>query len=138
MSITRLDYGRATKRRPLSIVLFGLLFIVTGSAGLVYHLADFNPRHPFQPELILVSLVRILAIVGGLFLLLGHNWARWLLIAWMAFHVIISFPHPQQLIVHGLLFALLLYILFRPPASAFFQNAKTPPRVPEQSVKTEN
>src|SRR5437588_10850794 len=106
-------------KRPLSITLFGLLFIVTGTVGLVYHITtEFKPRQPFPSELFWISLVRFLAIVGGVFLLRGHNWARWLLLAWMGFHVIISFGHPvSKFVVHGLLFAALLYFFFRLRAS---------------------
>jgi len=42
----------------------------------VYHLAEFK-AHPFQNDILWVSLVRLLAIVGGVFMLRGHNWARW-------------------------------------------------------------
>ena len=34
-----------------------------------------------------------LAIVCGVFLLRGHNWARWLALAWIAFHVVLSAFH---------------------------------------------
>jgi hypothetical protein len=35
----------------------------------------------------------VLAIVGGIFVLLGHRWARWLLLAWLLFHVVVSAFH---------------------------------------------
>src|SRR4051812_27575086 len=99
-------------KRPLSITFFGCLFIVVGTVGLIYHLTtEFKPRLPFPRDLFWISLVRILAIVGGVFLPRGHDWARWLLLAWMAFHVIISFHHPlPELIMHAVLFAILLYV----------------------------
>jgi hypothetical protein len=120
-------------KRPLSITFFGCLFIVVSTLGLVYHLTtEFKPRLPFQQELFWISLVRILAIVGGVFLLRGHDWARWLLLAWMAFHVIISFHHPlPELIMHAVLFAILLYVFFRPRANAFFRGVVAPAAVHE-------
>jgi len=38
-------------------------------------------------------MIRIIAVVGGVFLLMGHNWARWLMLAWLAFHVAVSAFH---------------------------------------------
>ena len=70
-------------KRPLPVTILGGLFIVAGLTGLVYHLSE----GPLDRGMILISMVRILAIVGGVFLLLGHNWARWLMLAWLAFHV---------------------------------------------------
>jgi len=56
------------------------------------------------------------------YMLLGRNWARWLGLAWIAFHVIISaFHSAQELVIHGLLLALFAYFLLRPSASAYFR-----------------
>jgi hypothetical protein len=56
-------------------------------------------------------------------MLRGHNWARWLALAWMAFHVAISVGHWQQFVPHAILFALFAYGLFRVDARGFFQPA---------------
>ncbi len=38
-------------------------------------------------------------------MLRGSNWARWLALAWIAFHVFLSFLHSwQQVLVHCLFF----------------------------------
>jgi len=58
-------------------------------------------------------------------MLRGRNWARWLLLIWIAYHVILSGVHSLfQLVVHGLLFAVIAYFLFRPRASAYFRGAR--------------
>ena len=64
-------------------------------------------------------------------MLRGRNWARWLLLIWIAYHVILSGVHSlSQLVVHGLLFAVVAYFLFRPRASAYFRGSRAePPQV---------
>ena len=37
-----------------------------------------------------MELTELLAMVSGAFMLRGHNWARWLALAWIIFHVILS------------------------------------------------
>jgi hypothetical protein len=106
--------------RPLSVTILGCLFIVAGSVGLIYHLSD----RPLEPGIVLISLVRILAIVGGVFLLLGHGWARWLLLVWLAFHVGISAMHSiSQSLAHLVLLIAVGYFLLTPPASKYFQSS---------------
>jgi cytochrome b subunit of formate dehydrogenase len=80
-----------------------------------------------------VHVSRILAVLSGVFMLYGFDWARWLLVVWLVFHVILSVLHsPFQLLVHSLLFAVVLYFLFRPPASAYFRGARTnSPQIPK-------
>jgi hypothetical protein len=64
----------------------------------------------------------LLAVVAGVFLLRGRNWARWLVVAWMVFHVVLSAVHPgHALVVHGVLTAVVIYFLFRAPASEYFR-----------------
>jgi hypothetical protein len=107
-------------KRPLSVTILGCLFIVAGSAGLVYHFSD----GPFEPGIVLIALVRILAIVGGVFLLLGHGWARWLLIVWLALHVGLSAMHSvSQTLAHLALLIAVGYFLLTPPASKYFQRS---------------
>src|SRR5262245_58672368 len=109
------------KRRPLIVSIVGWLFIATGTIGLVYHLSDVKMSRPFQSELAWISLVRVLAIISGVYLLLGRSWARWLALAWITFHVVISFFHSwQQVVVHVLFFVLVAYCLHRPEARAYF------------------
>jgi hypothetical protein len=109
------------KKRPIVVSLAALVLIVTGAAGLglqLYHLRSISALHSEDGW---IALVRLLAIVAGAFLLRGCNWARWLAVAWMAFHVILSFWHPlRELMVHVILMALLVWALFRGKADAYF------------------
>jgi hypothetical protein len=108
--------------RPVVVTILGCVLIATGVAGLAFHAADFKPALPLPPEVVWISLVRIIAIVSGVFMLRGSNWARWLALAWIAFHVAISFLDSwQKVAVHGLIFVLFAYLLLRPQVSAYFR-----------------
>jgi predicted cobalt transporter CbtA len=107
--------------RPLSITVLSCVFAAAGAIGLAYHLIEFKAQHPFHYDIVWVSLVRLAAIVCGVFMLRGSNWARWLTLVWIAFHVVLSAFHSlQELVVHGLLFAVFTYFLFRPQATEYF------------------
>ena len=109
-------------RRPIAVTILGCVLIATGVASLAFHATDFKPSHALPSELVWILLVRIIAIVAGVFLLRGSNWARWLALAWIAFHVAISFLDSwQKVALHGLILALFAYVLFRPEASAYFR-----------------
>jgi len=109
-------------KRPLSVTVIGWLFVLAGVIGLAYHASDLVARRPFEYDLVLVSFVRLLAILCGVFLLRGSNWARWGLIIWMAYHVVLSgFHSVLELVMHSVLLALIAYFLFRPEVSAYFR-----------------
>jgi uncharacterized membrane protein HdeD (DUF308 family) len=101
--------------RPISILALGCLYIVVGIGGLVARFHDLR-----QPDGAWIALTEILAIVAGAFMLQRQNWARWLALAWMAFHVIISFGVMRQLLMHSIIFALIAWILLRPEARRYF------------------
>jgi hypothetical protein len=107
-------------KRPLPVTILGCLFIVAGLVGLVYHLLE----GPLDHWIVLISFVRVIAVVGGVFLLMGHNWARWLMLAWLAFHVVVSAFHSlSESIAHVVLLMVVGYFLVGPPASKYFQSA---------------
>ena len=112
-------------KRPLSITIISWLFIGAGSVGLLYHATEFKTRGPFQYGVLWICIVRLLAIVGGVFMLQGHNWARWLLVAWLAYHVALSAFHTLfGVLIHSLLLAVIAGFLLRPHASAWFRGAR--------------
>jgi len=111
-------------KRPRSITVISWIFIAAGLVGLTYHATEFNAQRPFDEDFLWVCSVRLLAILCGVFMLRGRNWARWGLVVWLGYHVGLSVLHtPFELLVHSLLFAAVLYFLFRPQASAYFRGA---------------
>ena len=107
--------------RPVSITILSWVFIAAGAMGVIYHARDFSLRDPLGHDLPLVTAVRLLAIIGGAFALRGHNWARWLLLVWISYHVALSISHSlPELAVHSLLLAIVGCVYFRPFASAYF------------------
>jgi hypothetical protein len=113
-------------KRPLAVTIIGCVYIVTGAVGFAYHFTDFKARHPIQYDFVWIELVRLIAIVCGVYMLRGHNWARWLALVWMASHVILSAFHTlPELAIHSLFCAILAYFLFRPTAARYFRAART-------------
>ena len=107
------------------VILTGWLFIVAGVIGLGYHATEFNPQAAFDIDLALVLLIRFLAIVGGVFVLRGANWARWLLVIWIGYHVILSASHSvSELVIHCAILGGVAYVLFRPQSSQYFRTVK--------------
>ena len=108
-------------KRPHSVTAIGCIFVVAGVIGLAYHGAEFKAQRPFDYDIVWVLFVRLLAILGGVFLLRGSDWARWFLLIWIAYHVVLSAFHSMsELIMHGLLFAVIAFFLYRPRVSAYF------------------
>jgi hypothetical protein len=115
-------------QRPLSVTILGCLYLVVGIAGFVFHLPGMRAGNAFQPDIIWPELIEIVAIICGAFLLRGHNWARWLAVAWIAFHVILSAFHAlQEFAVHLVFCVLITWFLFRPAAGRYFRGAQTEP-----------
>jgi len=108
------------ERRPRSITIISWIFIILGSISLLSGLLPIGDvtvadRIAELKDHWYVPLVRILAIVGGGFLLKGHNWARWLLVLWMGFHIVISAMHSvMELVLHTVIFSAILFFLFKP------------------------
>ena len=108
-------------KRPFQITFLGWLFIAVGILSTIYHLLRGPLDHWTAP----IVFVGATAVVAGAFLLQGARWARWLVLVWLAFHVVVSalnslsdaLPHVVLLLVVG-------YFLLGPPTSRYFQSAQ--------------
>jgi hypothetical protein len=109
------------KRRPLTVVMVGWLFVVVGVGSLGRQLLSFGAGGPtfvsaLPGDFWYVAVSAAAATVSGAFILRGASWARWLLGAWLAFHVALSFGHgPFKLAVHTALAAAVVWLLYRAP-----------------------
>jgi hypothetical protein len=116
------------RRRPLTVAMVGWLFIAEGFVSLGRQLLTFGGGRPMfvaalPGDFWYVAIIAVAATASGAFILRGANWARWLLGAWLAFHVALSFGHgPFKLAVHTALAAAVVWLLYRAPAAAWFRD----------------
>ena len=115
------------KKRPIAVTIVSVLLVIVGLGGMIRGVWTLPAGHSggiTGHALIDVSLVEVTslaALVSGLFMWRGTNWARWLCLAWMAFHVVISLGHDQmRLIMHVVWLVVLTVVLFWPSANAYF------------------
>jgi hypothetical protein len=114
---TRENSQRIDRRRiPITVIVIAALYMAVGIGGFIVH---FKALH--APDGIGIEATEFLAIVCGVFLLRAQNWARWLALAWMAFHVLISAGDLRQLAVHCVFLVFISWSLFRADANRFFQ-----------------
>jgi hypothetical protein len=111
----------SSARRPMAVLLVSCLYMAVGAIGLIVH---FPGLAALQRESVWIELTELLAFVAGVFMFRGHNWARWLALVWMAFHVAISFPVIRQIVIHSIIFALIAWVLFRSDTQRFFKPLK--------------
>jgi hypothetical protein len=110
------------KKRPISVTIVSWVYIVAGIGGIAAHATELNLRHPFLNDVVLALIVRLMAVVAGIFMLRGHNWARWLAIVWIGFHVVMSAFHSfPSAAFHAVLLAVFAYFLFRRQSTAYFR-----------------
>lgn len=110
--------------RPLAVTVIGWLYVVVGASALVMHMHGFAVRDLSRFDVLGVGLVEVAAMVAGAFLLCGRNWARWLAVAWIAAHVVLSaFFAFSQFAFHCLIGAGIVYLLLRRDAAEYFAAA---------------
>jgi len=95
-----------------------------GTIGFAYNFAELLAH---QDDSVWIELTELLALVSKTFMLRRHNWARWLALVWMAFHVAISFPVYRQMPIHLAIFAGIAWVLFSPDTLAVFSDPETGP-----------
>ncbi len=104
------------KQRPLSITIISWLFIIFGSIALLSGAPFGDIKSHWY-----VHLSRILQIVAGVFMLYGRNWARWLLVAWIVFHIVVGALNGiGPLVMHVVIFSVILFFVFRRDANEYF------------------
>jgi hypothetical protein len=121
--------------RPTSVTVLG--WILVGSSILMLftllvlgervYLDKLGPLSPLQQVWFCTG--PLLCIVFGGCTLLGHNWARWLLVLWLGVNALVTVilgmagGNPDLRLLFGrlLLFVAATYYLFRPQARQFFR-----------------
>jgi hypothetical protein len=109
-------------KRPISVTILACIYLAVGIGGFVVHLRELLAHHP---DALPIELTELVAVVCGAFLLRGHNWARWVALAWIAFHVVLSAFHAiPEFAVHALFCAAIAWILFRSEAARYFRGVR--------------
>jgi hypothetical protein len=112
-------------KRPISVVIIAILYIAVGAVAFAFYFPTLLKGHP---DAVAIELTELLAIIAGVYMLCRQNWARWLAMAWIVFHVVLSIFHPvQELVMHSVLCVLFAWLLFRPAASRYFREATPNP-----------
>jgi hypothetical protein len=115
----------SSNKRPISVTIVACLYLAVGAGGFVVHFRELLAHHP---DAVAIEVTELVAILCGVFLLLGHDWARWLAVAWIAFHVALSAFHSiAEFAIHAVFCALIAWILFRPEATRYFRAARSEP-----------
>jgi hypothetical protein len=113
------------RSRPLSLTIVAWIFIVVAGGGILRDLVALAGTDASRAGVLaegamglgLIWTVRLLGVVGGVYVLRQRAWARWLLLAWMIFHVVISAFHSlAEAAAHVAIFSVLTYFLFRSDA----------------------
>jgi hypothetical protein len=113
-------------KRPLTVTLLSWLLIAVGVSAIAYYLTGIRTQHLFQFGQVLILFVNFIWIVCGAFMLRGDGWARWIALAWIALHAVLSFFHSMhQAVAHAIIFVLIGCVLFRPEVRAYFRHERT-------------
>lgn len=105
-------------KRPFEVTFLGWLFVVVGIVSTAFHLWKGSLDRWTVP----IVFVGLVAVVAGTFLLRGAAWARWLLLIWLAFHVVVSALNSiSAALPHVVLLAAIAYVLLGPRTSKYFQ-----------------
>jgi hypothetical protein len=113
---------RPSARRPWTVTAIAFLFIAAGLLGVTHHATDMFSGGTFRLDEVWLVLIRSLAIVAGVFMLRRADWARWLALAWLAYHVALSAFHSfSDTLIHGLLLAGIAFVLLHSASAAWFR-----------------
>ena len=109
-------------KRPIAVMIVVAVYLLVGIMGFVYHFNELTAGHG---DAVTIELTELLAVVSGVGLMLRRNWARWLALGWVVFHVVISLFHPlRELLIHAALCVLIAWLLFRPGTARWFKEVR--------------
>ncbi len=125
------------RKRPISVTVVCWILIVMSTISLLAStMALNNPvtrelmaqsALPVNLQYVLMYAGLLVTLISSAAMLKGHNWARWLYTGWstLGFLVgIVTSPAKAAMIPGLVIFLIIVYFLFRPPATMFFQPAK--------------
>jgi hypothetical protein len=127
------DTKRIFAKRPISVTVIAWLLLVVSSLSLVAVVFD-----PHTPELMAnrllpvpvlyfkVFVTALIYMLSGIFMLRGARWARMLYLVWggiVSTSSLLESVPKLELITEFLIYAIIVFFLFRPKASAYFSGS---------------
>lgn len=107
-------------KRPFEVSFLGWLMIAVGVFATTYHLWTGT----MDRWMSVIVLFEFVGIASGVFLLKGARWARWLMLAWVAAHVVAGALNSwKDGLPHLLLLVAIAYALLGPPTAKYYQRA---------------
>ncbi|WP_147408532.1 hypothetical protein [Paraburkholderia fungorum] len=132
---------KTTTRRPISLTILGWFSIISNGGSLAYLMlmlreqTDITSLSLDQPPVWTMVVVPIIATTlctaAGIAILLGLRWGRVVYVGAEGVglaNMVMSIPMQQIVYLASaplLLFMLFIYLLYRKPATAYFQRTKT-------------
>lgn len=108
-------------KRPWPVIVIATLYLLVGIAGFAFHFSELLARHP---DAFAIEATELLAAISAIGLLMRRNWARWLALAWIIFHVGLSLFHPlRELLIHVAFCLLIAWALFQRETALWFRTA---------------
>ena len=109
-------------KRPIAVLVIACLYILIGVGATIGHSLEF--KNGFATDIVWAMLVNLAGLMAGVYMLRAANWARWLAIGWIGFHVVLSaFHNMREMAIHALFCAVIAYFLLRPEATRYFRSA---------------
>ena len=106
-------------KRPWPVIVIACLYLLGGVVGFIAHFPELWARHP---DAVAIELTELAGAVSGVGLLMRQEWARWLALAWILFHVALSLFHPiGELAIHAAFCAMIVWALFRAETVRWFR-----------------
>jgi hypothetical protein len=107
---------------PFPVIVIGCLIIAAGMVTLLLH----PPHNPIDRATFPILLLGLSGIASGIFLFKGRDWARWFVVAWLAFHVVVAALNSLSTsLAHLVLLIAVAYSLFSQPSSNYFRHASS-------------
>ena len=114
--------------RPVRVLVIAGVYLGVGIIGFVAHFRDLFTT-PWEG--VWIELTEFIAAVTGVYLLRGRNWARWLAVAWIVFHVVLSaFSSIREVAIHAAIAALISWLLFSSDTTPWFHR-------PDEDARTD-
>lgn len=115
-------------RPPRAVATIAVVYALIGIANCGYQLWPWVRGSSLRADAGWVLAVDGLALVLGIFVWLGRNWARWAAVVWIGGHVVaMAVYNRSELAVHVVIFALIAYALFRSESNRYFRPSSAAP-----------